>query len=97
MIDFIRNYYKNHRGAKIRLGLIYPNGDGWQKGPLTEKANVDRFIADAKVLLENCDGLDVDLEWSYSQWQYDILNNVVKRLIDEVMAGHRDTKIFSVS
>ncbi len=97
MMDFVRNYYKGYRGYKIRVGLIYPDGDKWQQGALATKENVDRFIADAKKLLKDYDGLDVDLEWCYSQWQYDILNGVLKRLINEVMAEYGKTKTFSVS
>ena len=42
-------------------------------------------------------GFDDDLEWMYSSSDWTIYNHVVKRLIDEVMAGHRDTKTFSCS
>ncbi|WP_291582710.1 LamG-like jellyroll fold domain-containing protein [Bacteroides sp.] len=91
MIDFMRDYYANHRGMKIRMGLIYPEGDKWS-GVLNKKENVDRLIADTKKLLPYFDGVDVDLEWHY----YNILNPVIRRLIDEVMAGE-DNKIFSVS
>lgn len=91
MIEFMRNYYAGYRGMKIRLGLIYPDGDKWS-GVLNQKENVDRLIADAKALLPEFDGIDVDLEWHY----YNILNPVIRRLIDEVMKG-QDDKIFSVS
>lgn len=91
MIDFMRNYYAGHRGMKIRLGLIYPEGDKWS-GVLNQKENVDRLIADTKALLPDFDGIDVDLEWHY----YNILNPVIRRLIDEVMVG-QDDKIFTVS
>lgn len=91
MIDFMKDYYANYRGMKIRMGLIYPEGDMW-RNVLNNKENVDRLIADAKNLLPYFDGIDVDLEWHY----YNILNPVIRRLINEVMAG-QDDKIFSVS
>lgn len=90
MIDFVRKYYANHRGYKIRLGLIYADGDKW-KSVLNNKANVDRLVADCQKILKNCDGLDVDLEWSYSASDYAIYNNVVSRLSNEVMKGQNKT------
>lgn len=93
MMDFIRNYYKNYRGYKLRVGIIYPNGDNW-RNVLNNKENVDRLIADAKEILKHCDGLDIDLEWKY----YDVFNPVVRRIIDEVMpSASRGDKIFSIS
>ena len=91
IINIMRGYYAGYRGAKVRLGIIYPQGEGW-KNVLNKKENVDRLIRDSKEILKDCDGLDVDLEWH----GYDVVNNVVRRLINEVMAGH-DDKIFSVS
>lgn len=91
IINIMRSYYEGYRGAKVRIGIIYPQGEGW-KNVLDKKENVDRLIADAKEILKDCDGLDVDLEWH----GYNIVNNVVRRLINEVMAGN-DDKIFSVS
>lgn len=91
MIEFMRNYYAGYRGMKIRLGIIYPDGDKWS-GVLNQKENVDRMIEDAKKMLPYFDGIDVDLEWHY----YNVLNPVIRRLIDEVMEG-QDDKIFSVS
>lgn len=64
---------------------------------LNKEEYLDNMINDAKKLLTYCDGLDVDLEWMYSSSDWTIYNHVVKRLIDEVMAGHRDTKTFSCS
>lgn len=96
MIDFIRNYYKNHRGFKIRMGIIYPDGTKWINGVLNKKENVDNLIRDAKVLLSQCDGLDVDLEWMYSTNDWNVYNNVVGRLITEVMADAPE-KTFSCS
>ncbi|MGL4293564.1 MAG: T9SS type A sorting domain-containing protein, partial [Bacteroidales bacterium] len=91
IIEIMKGYYSGYRGAKVRLGIIYPQGEGW-KNVLNKKENVDRLIADAKNILKDSDGLDVDLEWH----GYDIVNNVVRRLINEVMAGNED-KIFTVS
>lgn len=92
MIEYIRNYYAGHRGMKVRIGLIYPNGEGW-KNVLDKTENADRFIADAKELLKHCDGLDVDLEWH----NYHVFNPIAHRLVNEVMAGHREDKIFTIS
>ena len=97
MIEFIRNYYAGHRGMKIRMGIIYPDGEKWKWGVLNKEEYLDNMINDAKKLLTYCDGLDVDLEWMYSSSDWTIYNHVVKRLIDEVMAGHRDTKTFTCS
>ena len=97
MIEFIRNYYAGHRGMKIRMGIIYPDGEKWKWGVLNKEEYLDNMINDAKKLLTHCDGLDVDLEWMYSSSDWTIYNHVVKRLIDEVMAGHRDTKTFTCS
>ena len=52
---------------------------------------VDNLIRDAKVLLEHCDGLDVDLEWMYSSYDWALYNKIVGRLINEVMAGKDKT------
>lgn len=82
---------------KIRMGIIYPDGEKWKWGVLNKEEYLDNMINDAKKLLTYCDGLDVDLEWMYSSSDWTIYNHVVKRLIDEVMAGHRDTKTFSCS
>lgn len=95
MIDFIRGYFANHRGHKIRLSLIYSNGDGW-KSVLSKPQNLDRMLADCRKLLDHCDGLDVDLEWSYNTYDYSILNNVLRRLYNEVMKD-RPEKVYSVS
>lgn len=91
MIEFIRNYYTNHRGMKIRLGIIYPDGDKWKNSVLNKDECVDNLIRDAKVLLEHCDGLDVDLEWMYSSYDWALYNKIVGRLINEVMAGKDKT------
>lgn len=91
MIEFIRNYYTNHRGMKIRLGIIYPDGDKWKNSVLNKDECVDNLIRDAKVLLEHCDGLDVDLEWMYSSSDWALYNKIVGRLINEVMAGKDKT------
>ena len=91
MIEFIRNYYAGHRGMKIRMGIIYPDGENWKYGVLNKEEYVNNLINDSKKLLEKCDGLDVDLEWMYSSSDWTIYNKVVKRLIDEVMAGKNKT------
>ncbi|WP_455584878.1 LamG-like jellyroll fold domain-containing protein [Bacteroides sp.] len=91
MIEFIRNYYAEHRGMKIRLGIIYPDGDKWKGSVLNRDECVDNLIRDAKVLLEQCDGLDVDLEWMYSSSDWALYNKIVGRLINEVMAGKNKT------
>lgn len=91
MIEFIRNYYAGHRGMKIRLGIIYPDGDKWKGSVLNKDECVDNLIRDAKVLLEHCDGLDVDLEWMYSASDWALYNKIVGRLINEVMAGKGKT------
>lgn len=90
MLEFIRNYYAGHRGIKFRFAIVYPEMNTW-KDVLNKKENVDRFIRDAKNILTHFDGMDVDLEWG----QYDVLNPLIRRLIDEVMAG--TGKIFTVS
>lgn len=97
MIDFIKGYYKNHTGYKIRLGIIYPDGTNWINGVLNQKEYVDNLIRDAKELVKNCDGLDVDLEWMYSQNDWNVYNNVVSRLINEVMAEEPEEKVFTCS
>lgn len=96
MIDFIKDYYKNHTGYKIRIGIIYPDGEKWKWGVLNKEENLDRLIRDAKELIKHCDGLDVDLEWMYSSSDWQIYNNIVSRLINEVMANEED-KIFTCS
>ena len=63
---------------------------------MNKKENVDNLIRDAKVLLSQCDGLDVDLEWMYSTNDWNVYNNVVERLITEVMADAPE-KTFSCS
>lgn len=96
MIDFIKNYYKNHTGYKIRIGIIYPDGEKWKLGVLNKEENLDRLIRDAKELIKHCDGLDVDLEWMYSPSDWQTYNNIIKRLINEVMANEED-KVFTCS
>lgn len=96
IIDFIKGYHANHRGYKIRIGLIYPDGTNWIYNVLNKEEYVNNLIRDAKELLTKCDGLDVDLEWMYSAGDWSIYNNVVRRLINEVMTGYED-KTFSCS
>ncbi|WP_255586153.1 LamG-like jellyroll fold domain-containing protein [Bacteroides sp. K03] len=91
MIDFIRNYYAGYRGMKIRIGIIYPEGENWKYGVLNNDEYANNLIRDAKVLLEHCDGLDVDLEWMYSASDWTLYNKIVGRLINEVMAGKDKT------
>ena len=91
MIEFIRNYYVGHRGMKIRLGIIYPDGEKWKWGVLNNEEYANNLIRDAKVLLEHCDGLDVDLEWMYSSSDWALYNKIVGRLINEVMADKGKT------
>ena len=97
VVEFLRNdYYKGHTGYKIRLGLIssFPQ-EGWHD-ILDKEEYVDNFIRDAKELVKDYDGLDVDLEWMNNQQQWDMYNNVVSRLINEVMADYPE-KVFSCS
>ncbi len=96
IIEFIQNYYKNYRGYKIRLGLIYPDGTKWVNNVLNKEEYVDNLIRDAKVIVKECDGLDVDLEWMYSTSDWNVYNNVISRLINEVMVDYPE-KIFSCS
>ena len=63
---------------------------------LNNESNLDNFIRDAKELVKDFDGLDVDLEWMYSSNDWNIYNNVIRRLINEVMAEYPE-KIFSCS
>ena len=95
MVEIMRSYYAGHTGARIRFGLVNGSSEGWLN-VLGSKANADRFIADCKRLVNECDGLDVDLEWMYNQNQWNIYNNIVRRLAREVMDHHPD-KIFSCS
>ena len=90
MLEFMRNYYAGYRGIKFRFAIVYPEMNTWRE-VLNKKANVDRFIRDAKNILTHFDGMDVDLEWG----QYDVLNPLIKRLLNEVVAG--TGKIFTVS
>lgn len=96
VIDFMRSYYANYSGAKIRIGIIssLPNS-GWRTVYSNEE-NLNNLIRDAKVMLAACDGLDVDLEWSYSTSDWNIYNNVVRRLINDVMSEAPE-KTFSCS
>lgn len=91
MVEFMRKYYDNHRGMKIRLGLIYPNGDKWNQ-VLNQKANVDRLIQCANEYKKHFDGIDVDLEWH----NYNVLNPFLHRLINEVIKGS-ENMTFSIS
>lgn len=95
MVETMRGFYAGHSGARIRFGLVNGTTGGWF-GVLSDPGKTDRFIADCKRLVTGCDGLDVDFEWMYNQSQWDVYNNAVRRLINEVMAGHPD-KIFSCS
>lgn len=88
--EIIRSYYKGYRGSKLRIALVYPDGEGW-KDVLNKKENVDRLINDTKTILKGFDGLDVDLEW----YNYNVLNPTVRRLIDEVTK--ESGKSFSLS
>lgn len=96
MMEFIRNYYKNYRGYKIRMGLIYPNGTNWLNGVLNNETYLDNFIRDAEEILQCCDGIDIDLEWMYSPSDWNIYNNIISRLVNEVMVNYPD-KTFSCS
>ena len=94
--DFIRNYYSGYRGWKMRLAMIYPDGEKWKYNVLNKEENVDNLIRDAKELVKHFDGLDVDLEWSYSDSDWNTYNNIIRRLINEVMAEYPE-KDFSCS
>jgi len=89
IMGVMKNYYANHRGSKIRMGIVYHGASTWQTvlSSVTGKANVDRMIAGLKTILSTCDGLDLDLEWSYSSSDYATYNNIVSRIANEVMAG----------
>ncbi len=91
MIQFMKDYYANHRGMKIRLGIIYPDGDKWNN-VLNQPANVDRMIGDIKKFMPYFDGLDIDLEWH----NYHVLNPVLHRIINEVVKDSPEMT-FSVS
>ncbi len=95
MVDIMRSYYAGHTGARIRFGIVNGAEQGWLS-VLGSKANVDRLVESCRQLVTQCDGLDVDLEWMYNQNQWNIYNNIVRRLAGEVMADHPD-KIFSCS
>ena len=96
VVDIMRGYYDNYQGAKIRLGIISSlDNSGWLN-VLNNESNLDNFIRDAKELVKDFDGLDVDLEWMYSPSQWNIYNNIISRLINEVMADYPE-KVFSCS
>ena len=81
-------YYKNHTGYKFRLGLISGiANEGWHD-VLNQEEHVDNFIRDCKELIKDFDGLDVDLEWMNNDEQWAMYNNVVGRLINEVMVDY---------
>lgn len=94
--DFIRNYYKDYTGWKLRVAIIYPNGEQWKNGVLNKEEYVDNLIRDLKDIVPHFDGLDIDLEWSYSTSDWNIYNNVISRIEKEVMAQHPE-KMFSCS
>ena len=94
--DIWRSYFDGYSGAKVRLGILSSiPSEGW-KNVLNNESNLDNFIRDAKELVKDFDGLDVDLEWMYSSNDWNIYNNVIRRLINEVMAEYPE-KIFSCS
>lgn len=95
MMEIIRGYYANHRGYKIRFGLINGSSEGW-KSVLGNEAKLDRFIASCQQIIPLCDGLDVDLEWMYNTTEWNLYNRIVSRLANEVMADYPD-KILSCS
>ena len=94
--DFIRNYYKDCTGWKVRVAIIYPNGEAWKNGVLNKEEYVDNLIRDLKEIVPHFDGLDIDLEWSYSTSDWNIYNNVIRRIETEVMADYPE-KVFSCS
>ena len=89
IIAYMKNYYTNYRGAKVRMGIIFHGASTWQTAlsSVTGKTKVDLMIAGLKTILSTCDGLDLDLEWSYSASDYATYNNIVSRIANEVMAG----------
>ena len=97
IIAYMKNYYANYRGAKVRMGIIFHGASTWQTAlsSVTGKTKVDLMIAGLKTILSTCDGLDLDLEWSYSASDYATYNNIVSRIANEVMAG--TGKTFSTS
>lgn len=96
MANIMRSYYDGYEGAKIRLGIISSlPSSGW-KQVLNDDANLDRFIASAKELVKDFDGLDVDLEWAVEGNYWARYNHIVGRLADEVMFEYPD-KLFTVS
>ena len=96
VIDFMRGYYANYRGAKIRIGIISSlDNSGWRT-VYDNDEHLANLVRDAKKMLAISDGLDVDLEWSYSDYDWRIYNNVVRHLIEEVMVEAPE-KVFSCS
>lgn len=93
IIEYMRGYYAGYRGFKIRVGIV---SSQW-KNVLNQKANLDRMLDDSKKMLSFCDGIDVDLEWAENQAQFDIYNNIARRLHDEVIAVYPTKKILTLS
>lgn len=94
-IDYIRGYYKNHRGYKIRISLVEENHK-WKEF-FADQTILNRFGEEAKKLLEICDGIDVDLEWATTQQEFNVFNSILHKLADYSMAPYRGQKIFTVS
>ena len=95
MVEVMRSYYAGHTGARIRFGIVNGTTGGWLN-VLANEENVDRLVASCQRLVTECDGLDVDLEWMYNASQWNVYNNIDRRLATEVMAAHPE-KIFSCS
>ena len=96
VIEFMRSYYDGYRGAKIRVGILSGLANSGWLNVFNKEECVDNLVRDAKEMLALCDGLDVDLEWMYSDSQWNVYNNVVRRLIEEVMSEAPE-KTFSCS
>lgn len=91
----MRAYYDGYRGAKIRLGIIYHGSVSWQS-MFQDNNKITNLVNSVKKLMPYFDGLDVDLEWMYSSYDWNAYNNVIRRLVREVMALYPD-KTFSCS
>ena len=93
--DFMRNYYANHTGHKIRFGIVSSH-EAWKQIYLNHEERIDLLIKDLKDLVKNFDGIDVDLEWPDNSNWWVLYNHIVSRIINEVMVDYPE-KIFSCS
>lgn len=77
--DIMTSAYKGYRGWKVRIS-VEPH-DGWQN-TIADASKRQIFAQDLARLSEGYDGVELDLEWEYSNWtNYGLLAQAIREAL----------------